>query len=694
MRIQRQFNWERLPHWTGLLQLCFAVPLMAQTPDLPAFQKDPDRRSALTQEMRLQRDADRTNALAWAETHGIPLREERDGHVRELMAVWNGQPIYYTTANANAAISTGASLIRQTTPYSVDGSGVTVGVWDSGSIRATHQEFGGRVSVQDGAAVQAHSTHVGGTIAAAGVVSSAKGMAPAVSVDSYNWTDDTAEFTAAAASGPGQPEAVYVSNHSYSYDIPDSNSYYLYGCYTSWIRDMDIATHGAQYCLPFAAAGNDRATATYANGYDTVNLFGVAKNTITVGAVYDAVSGGVRSLSEADMLSFSSWGPTDDGRIKPDIVANGFSLYSTTSSSDTSYGTLSGTSMASPNACGSAALLVDYYNNRTSGGAMLASTLKGLIIHTADDLGTPGPDYSYGWGLMNTLEAAAVLRDFTGGNTNRIVESQLSSTGIMSRSFNRTSSGGSPLRITLCWTDQPGLSDGTADNDRSPDLVNDLNLVVTGPHGTAYYPYKLDFSSPEAAATTNSANSVDNVEQIYIEQPAAGDYTVTVSCNQLFTYETTRRGPRVTETLTPGGTQNYSLIVSGIASDTDGDSLPDEWEQLYFGNSTGAEPTDDFDLDGLDNLNEYIAGTDPTDPDSRFGAISVTPPASNSTQTVIAWESVTNRIYNVSWSDSLTTPVFTNNTSIDLPYPAGSYTDSVERVSSQNFYRLDVRMAP
>ena len=648
----------------------------------------------MADQMALLRYTEKTNAIAWAEANGIPPRQQTAGGVRELMAVWDGKPVYYTTANANAAISTGASLIRQTAPYSVDGSAVRIGVWDGGSVRATHQEFGGRVTVQDGAAALSHSTHVGGTIAASGVVAAAKGMAPAVALDSYEWTDDTAELIAAAASGPGQPGAVYLSNHSYTYNIPDSGSYYLYGCYTAWVRDMDIAAHGAQYCLPFAAAGNDRSIATYAGGYDTVSLFGVAKNSLTVGAVDDAVSGGTRSLNDASMLSFSSWGPTDDGRIKPDIVANGSYLYSCDSENDTDYTFMSGTSMATPNACGSAALLVGYYNARTAGGALLASTLKGLIIYTADDLGTPGPDYAYGWGLMNTAEAAAVLRDFTGGNTNRIVESQLSSTGIMSRNFTRTSSGATPLRITLCWTDQPGLSDGTADNDTTPDLVNDLNLQVTGPSGTVYYPYKLDRSNPSSAATTNSANSVDNVEQVYIAAPIAGDYTVTVSCIQLYTYERVQRGPRVTENLASGGTQNYSLIVSGIASDTDGDSLPDDWEQLYFADTTAADPANDPDLDGLNNLDEYIAGTDPTNPDSLFGAATFTPPAGNSTQTVITWESVTNRIYNVRWSDSLTAPVFTNNTSIDLPYPANSYTDTVERTGSQHFYRLDVRMAP
>ena len=79
--------------------------------------------------------------------------------------------------------------------------------------------------------------------------------------------------------------------------------------------------------------------------------------------------------------------------------------------------------MASPNAAGSASLLVELYAKLFDGGAMRASTLKGLIIHTADDLGNPGPDYSYGWGLMNAKAAADhIQRHSDNVVNNRIVE--------------------------------------------------------------------------------------------------------------------------------------------------------------------------------------------------------------------------------------------------------------------------------
>ena len=109
---------------------------------------------------------------------------------------------YLITENVNAAISTGANLLW-TSPYSLSGSGVTIGLWDGGSARPTHQEFGGRVTVKDGAATIDHATHVGGTLIAEGLVASARGMANAALVDSYDWNSDTSEMTARGATAPG-----------------------------------------------------------------------------------------------------------------------------------------------------------------------------------------------------------------------------------------------------------------------------------------------------------------------------------------------------------------------------------------------------------------------------------------------------------------------------------------------------------
>jgi hypothetical protein len=216
-----------------------------------------------------------------------------------------------------------------------------------------------------------------------------------------------------------------------------------FGQYDSISASWDAICHSARYFLPFKSAGTQRndlppeegevfyyfdmaqddwTSKTYDpavdppgdgethEGFDTITDAGCAKNVLTVGAVSDAVLTGKRSLDAAEMAAFSGWGPTDDGRIKPDLVANGVGVYSTSSDSDDSYSTRTGTSSASANACGSAVLLVEQFRKLFPGLAMRASTLKGLLIHTADDLGNPGPDYVFGWGLMNTRAAADHLR--------------------------------------------------------------------------------------------------------------------------------------------------------------------------------------------------------------------------------------------------------------------------------------------
>ena len=612
------------------------------------------------------------------------MREKVDGGVRELVAVFDGKPVYLMTLNKNAAISTAANLVRDDSSFGVDGSGIHVGVWDGGSVLTNHIEFGSRVIRNDASAFIDHGTHVAGTIGAAGVNVNAKGMAPGVFIESYDWTNDVAEVSAAGASGPGQSDAIYLSNHSYSYD--GSANTVLYGLYGDAAREMDQALLGLEYCLPFIASGND-------GGYETLTLYSISKNVITVGSVQDAVADGERTTGEGTRLSsFSSCGPTDDGRIKPDIVANGDLVTSSVASGSQSYLTYSGTSMASPNACGSAALLVEYFQNQMGGDAMWASTLKGLIIHTADDLGRYGPDYQYGWGLMNTLKAAALIQDFASGETNRMVEATLAEDGA-AQIYTITSFGLSPLCVTLCWTDQPGISDNYSDDDRDADLVNDLDLKVTAPDGQVFYPFSLSYSDETAVASTNSENSVDNVEQVFIAHPIKGEYVITVDCDEtLRTYSegsfTFLRGgfhpPSFSvPSLEDGGTQNYSLLVSGLVSDADGDGLPNDWEKTYFGDETSADASADSDGDGFSNLEEYVTGNDPTDSASVFSVICS---AAADDAAVVSWNALDGRRYTLEWTTNLVRPFSALST---FNYPVEAYTNNAV---DQAFFRVGVEL--
>jgi hypothetical protein len=564
----------------------------------------PADRARVVAQMSANENTRRQNARAKAAARGLPLRSQMpNGRIQEIADFDGEQPIYFSTQNANAAISTGANLLR-TSPYTLSGTGVTVGVWDGGSGRASHQEFGGRLVVMDNSSPIDHATHVGGTIAATGVVASARGMANGATVHSYDWNSDTSEMTARGATVAGEAGKIYLSNHSYGYisgwnyvndgarvwewngSGTSSTSFEDdFGRYNTYARDSDSLAYNAPYYLIFRSAGNERTDnpsagqnvslspggpvvtystsshpagdGTYRGGFETIGFNAIGKNVITIGSAADAVTGGVRDPSKAFVSSFSSWGPTDDGRIKPDLVANGDGLYSPLSSNNSAYGTYSGTSMATPNATGSASLLVQQYVNLFPGQAMRASTLKGLLIHTADDRGNAGPDYKYGWGLVNVQAAADLIRDHHDFPLKqRLTENQLT-TSITTETQSFVWDGVSPVTATLCWTD-PSATAVTSVDSRTPRLINNLNVKIIAPNGSEYLPFVMPFvgtwtqASMDLPATTG-VNNTDNIEQVRIgAPPVAGTYQAVVSFS----------GTLV------NSSQKYSLLISGSAAET------------------------------------------------------------------------------------------------------------------------------
>ena len=257
----------------------------------------------------------------------------------------------------------------------------------------------------------------------------------------------------AAGSAPGGG----VTTPSGSVDVwwEDRSSFSVesphFGKYTADSQDLDAVLHGNPDLLSVWSAGNDRddlftdasTTGDYVTyfssdpgsigwsgagwylvpnsgstsapagdgnggtGYDTLASDQVAKNSLVVGAVSDVTIDPYTSGS-ITATTFSSYGPTDDGRIKPDVVGNGASLYSADSISDTAYTWKSGTSMSAPNVAGTSVLLIERYED-LFGTTPQSATTKALLIHTAADAGTTGPDYAYGWGLVDGAAAARFL---------------------------------------------------------------------------------------------------------------------------------------------------------------------------------------------------------------------------------------------------------------------------------------------
>jgi len=534
----------------------------------------------------------RQQALSLAQSKGWTIRRKtKNGGLVSLQGVNKlGFPIYLITDNnTTSAATTQTNTVQPGGSLGLNLSGSStflnnkLAIWDGGTVYKAHQEFAGKtITLKDSTSVIDHATHVSGTMLAKGVYPPAKGMAfNASTLISYDFDNDISEMSAAAS-------VLLLSNHSYGdeagwnlndannhwewYGLPGDSVDYTFGFYADRTQAWDQIAYTAPYYLIVESAGNSRGSTGPAvgqeyygyksrtdqtivdkglrpagissnDGYDCISTTGNAKNILTIGAINPLLNGPTTSAGISTTF-FSSWGPTDDGRIKPDLVGNGLNVLSTGIGTPTTYLTLSGTSMAAPNVTGSLYLLQEYYAEKNAGVFMRAATLKGLACHTAFDAGNIGPDYIYGWGLLNMKAAAQAITD--NGTKSLLKENTL--TQGQKQTFNVIASGSGALIATISWTDPAGTitPDGTV-NDRTPKLVNDLDIRINDGTKT-YSPWVLDPNNPSVAATTGD-NIRDNIEQIYITGATPGKaYTITVS------HKGTLKS----------GSQAYSLIVTGI----------------------------------------------------------------------------------------------------------------------------------
>ncbi|HMM11311.1 MAG TPA: S8 family serine peptidase [Bacteroidales bacterium] len=562
----------------SFLPLVFAcLPLHSQNNHPQADQ--------LVDHLRQKQELQAGRVRAYVQATGATERKDEDGRTWQLMDVRDGKPFYYITHNLDAANVHKVSQVWPggSTGFNLSGSGVNLGIWDGGKVRDTHQEFFDgvtyRVTQVDGAtSLSDHATHVAGTLAAAGTNASAKGMSYAAMLKAYDWDFDETEMAAAASGG------LRVSQHSYGYvtgwaygswsgntgwhwfgdAAVSATEDYSWGFYSDQAKDWDQIAFNAPNYLIVKSAGNDRgegpapsslhyfmnpsnaynweaSTVTRSvdggsTGYDCIAHSATSKNILTVGAVTNT---GV-------MSSFSGWGPTDDGRIKPDIVAKGVNVYSSIATSNTSYQSYNGTSMAGPVVSGSVGLLLQHQQNLHPGTPLRAATIKGLLIHSADDMvsGSPGPDYRFGWGMLDVQKAAQIMAD--NATTNAHIR-ELVLNNAQTMRFPVQTTGTEPLRITISWTDVPGTSPSPSLNPTTTMLVNDLDVRLKDAYGNQYFPYILNPSSPGSAATTGD-NNRDNVEMIHLSSTTAGT---------IYFLEISHKGSLV------GGSQAFSLIITG-----------------------------------------------------------------------------------------------------------------------------------
>ena len=484
----------------------------------------------------------------------------------QLAYYQNELPIYLETQNADVAETISTAPLHIPSSYNLEGENIMIHLWDAGAVNSSHIELLGRTfPAESGDNINQHTSHVAGTMIASGVNPAAKGMAPKANIKFYNWVNDAAEMAEAADNG------AILSNHSYSYArgwywysnwffsywkwAGDNNTYEdeNFGLYNINSQKFDQIAQAAPYYQIVVAAGNDRDDGPDndndhpADGdYDSISDYGISKNVITVGAVED-IANGYSNPNDVIMTSYSSWGPCDDGRIKPDIVSSGTSVFSCDANSN-DYTTISGTSMASASVTSSLALVQEKYKNEHN-IPLRASTLKALMIHCADEAGeSDGPDYKFGWGLMNTKKMIDLIDN--SNNDTRILELSLSNQTEYSISIPAT--GDQPLKATLCWTD-PAAEPVSGIDPSDIMLINDLDMRITEKTNN-YFPWKLDKNNPDMPATNDSDNNVDNVEQILISNPEQQTYTITISHKDLLLDEDGRIS-----------NQDFALIISGIA---------------------------------------------------------------------------------------------------------------------------------
>ncbi len=411
-------------------------------------------------------------------------------------------------------------------PYWLDGSGIRVMVYDGGTALATHADFGGRLTNRDSSPVSYHPTHVAGTIGGDGLLSAGqyRGMAPSVILECFGFQHDgspdflynnAGDLEADYNQGLNTLGCVLVNNSIGTNIVLNGLPCEMEGDYNLTDALIDAIVRGSlgPPARIIWANGNERQFPSRCGaGYRTIGPPAGAKNHIAVGAI---------NSNDDSMTDFSGWGPTDDGRLRPDVVAPGcqtsgdFGVKSTFDNGG--YDVACGTSMAAPAVTGICALMLQDWQLRNPGLPLPRnSTLKALLVHNAQDLGSPGPDYMFGYGAVRARETIDFMR------SGAFLEDSIDQ-GQERRYFVSVAPGLAVLKATLAWDDPPGAVNTV------PELVNDLDLELVAPSGgIVSYPWTLDPASPADPARRDQPDRLNNVEQVLVEAPEPGRWTIIV----------------------------------------------------------------------------------------------------------------------------------------------------------------------
>ena len=366
-----------------------------------------------------------------------------------------------------------------------DGTGITVMLQDN-SILDQHIDYTGRFINQNATQTGDHGEHCGGIIAAAGNLDpKGKGMANGADVLVYNPNNTNYNSV----------PALITSN-----DLTITSKSYGNGTnagYTSLASQLDQQVRQAPQLIHVFSAGNS------GSGWSTITGgHKQGKNVLACGNV----------TSVDGIASSSSRGPALDGRIKPDICAVGTSVYATIDPNN--YGFKTGTSMACPGVAGSLAQLYHGYKTLNGGVNPDAALIKGAVLNTGEDLGNSGPDFTFGWGRINARRAYDLIEN------NNYINTTISQGGNNTHDL-IVPSGTTQLRVMVYWSDYEGAASA------APALVNNIDMQIINPSSTVFNPWVLNPSSQSAVAV-RGVDNLNNMEQVTIDNPVAGTYTISV----------------------------------------------------------------------------------------------------------------------------------------------------------------------
>lgn len=460
-----------------------------------------------------------------------------------------------------------------------DGTGVNVMLQDDGVI-GPHIDYQGRIMAQyvthnwgD------HGDHCAGIIMGGGNLDpKARGNAFGANIYVYG-------------ASPNYPGFSSIPDHYFSNEIRITSTSYSNGCnagYNTLARTLDQQTRLYPSLIHVFSAGNaGNDNCGYGAGPGWGNVTGghkIGKNVIAVA-----------NLNLTDGLTgSSSRGPAHDGRIKPEIAAKGTSVYSTVDPN--SYAFKTGTSMSCPGVAGVITQLYHAYRDLYDGEDPTGGLMKALVLNTAEDLGNPGPDFRFGFGRINGLRAAKLLED------GRFENDTISHGETKTHTFT-VPENTAEMRVMIYWTDwEASVNTNWA-------LVNNLDMTVADPDAQVWHPWVLSHYPHHDSLNKPATRGIDNrnnVEQVTLDFPQAGEYTLSV-----------------TGTAVPQGPQSYYVVYEYIMDEVvltypfGGEQLVPGEDELIRWDAIGNEG--EFAIEySLDNGETWILHKDEIPGDARY----------------------------------------------------------------------------